>query len=110
MARSGHVLMLILPSIAMTVVVPAFALYFMMHGLELIAGTLIIVFALIGSTALGVVGIGVSTETEKHSHAEEQESLKMLRTSQRALLEEMDQMVSVLVQVRDTLSPDKGER
>ncbi len=106
----GIALMLMLPSIAMSVVVPGLALYFMMRGLDLIAGTVIIVFALIGATVLGVVGIGVSYGSGHNSYAEELESLKTLRASQRAMLEEMDELVDVLGHIRNTLSPERREK
>ncbi|MBX8635531.1 MAG: hypothetical protein KIS30_07450 [Thermoplasmata archaeon] len=109
MVRSMRDPVLMLPSIAMTVAVPALAFYFMTRGLDIIAGTVIIVFAIIGAIVLGVVGIGVSSEVEHSSYQEELESLKILRASHRAMLEEMDELVSMLGHIKNTLSPEKRD-
>ena len=109
MERRGVLLLLILPSIVMAAAVPALTLYYMAHGLELVAGTIIIIFGIIGATVLGVVGIGVSSTFSYDGYGNERESLKILRAAERTMLEEFDDVISVLKEIEETLSPREDD-
>jgi hypothetical protein len=111
MEGRGVFLLLILPSIVMAAAVPALTLYYMAHGLELVAGTVIIIFGIIGATVLGIVGIGVSStfSGEGSAHSSERESLRVLRAAERTMLEEFDDIVSILKEIEKTLSPGEDD-
>ncbi|MCL5677713.1 MAG: hypothetical protein M1442_00390 [Candidatus Thermoplasmatota archaeon] len=109
MERRGVLLLIILPSIVMAAAVPALTLYYMAHGLELVAGTLIIIFGIIGATVLGIVGIGVSSTFSYEGNGSERESLKILRAAERTMLEEFDDVISVLKEIEETLSPREDD-
>ncbi|MBX8631350.1 MAG: hypothetical protein KIY12_05840 [Thermoplasmata archaeon] len=104
MGGRSHIFLLILPSVVMAIAVPALTLYYVAHGLELIAGTVIIVFGIIGATVLGIVGIGVSSEIHFTDTNTESQSLHILRSAERTMLEEFDDIISLLDEIKDTLS------
>ncbi len=93
---------MLVPSIAIGVGVPVAVLFTIGHGLDALLGTIVIVFSLLVAGALGIVGMGISTAVTDMSAGDDQ-TVKTLRASQRAMLEEMDQVVELLENIRDTL-------
>jgi hypothetical protein len=96
------------PSIAIGVIVPLSALYYVGHGLSVLVASILVFFALAAATILGVVGIGVTAETDASDANTDFERVRVLRASQRAMIEELDDIIELLKQIRDSLSP-KGE-
>jgi len=87
--------------------IPALTLYFTVyHGFDSLIAGIIIFIALLGACALGVVGIAISSEELEYDaglSSSEKEKLNMLRAHQRATLEEMDDIVKLLKEIRDIL-------
>lgn len=96
------------PSVAIGVIVPLSALYYVGHGLSVVVASILVFFALAAATILGVVGIGVTAETETGNTNADAERIRVLRASQRAMIEELDDIIELLKQIRDSLSP-RGE-
>ncbi len=90
------------PSIVLGLGVTVAALFAIRSGFSSILGTIIIVLSLLIAGVLGVVGIGLSSELPGID-TEEDERLKTLRAAQRAMIEEMDEMIEILGEIRDTL-------
>jgi hypothetical protein len=86
--------------------VPAICVYSSVsYGFNYIIAGLISVFALIVAGILAVLGIAVGSE-EIHLDSfkpSEKERINLLRAHQRATLEEMDDINSILKEIRDLL-------
>ena len=102
MSKRSQQLLMLVPSVLIGVCVPVAALYAMLVSLNDIVGTIIIVLSLLIAGVLGVVGMGISTALPSLDSGGD-ETAKTLRASQRAMLEEMDELVDLLGQIRDTL-------
>jgi len=89
--------------------VPAICVYSsVQYGFNSILAGIVAIFALVVAGILAVVGIvfGVVQQNETGSNAitpEEKEKLNLLRADQRATLEELDDIVAVLKEIRDVL-------
>jgi len=90
--------------------VPAITIYSAVHyNLNSIVAGIIVVFALAVAGLLGVIGMGLGWEMltgDVASNAitpEEKEKLNVLRADQRATLEELDDIVAILREIRDVL-------
>lgn len=105
--RQNRMLMLA-PSIAIGVFVPAAALLEMRSGLDAIMGTIIVLAALLVAGGLGVVGLAMTTTAEQE-RGSSYETARTLRASQRAMLEEMDDVVALLEEIRDALKGPEGD-
>lgn len=80
--------------------VPVAAIYATTHGLNIILAAIVVIAGLGSAVALGVVGMGVGFASgDDH----DRERLRILRASNRAMIEEMDEMVKLLSEVRDYL-------
>jgi hypothetical protein len=86
--------------------VPAICVYSSVsYGFNYIVSGLISLFALIIAGILAVVGIAIGSE-EIHLDSfrpSEKEKINLLRAHQRATLEEMDEINSILKDIRDLL-------
>lgn len=102
MSKRSHQLLLLLPSIVIGIGVTVAALYAMDNGLNDILGTIIVVISLLVAGTLGVVGMGIASALPQLD-TEEDAAARTLRASQRAMIEEMDEIVELLGQIRDTL-------
>jgi len=86
--------------------VPTVCIYFsVFHGFHFIIAGIIALLALIVAGILAIVGIAIGSEempsdTIKPS---EREKLNLLRSHQRATLEELDDIIGILKEVRDLL-------
>lgn len=96
-------MVMLVPSVVIGTGVTVAALYAMQEGFNDILGTIVIVVALLISGVLGVVGMGLSSELPGMGRGED-ETIRTLRASHRALLEEMDEMIDLLTDIRNTLS------
>jgi hypothetical protein len=88
--------------------VPAITIYSsVQYGFNSIIAGVIAVFALIVAGVLAVVGMALGWEqSDMMSNAvtpEEKEKLNLLRADQRATLEELDDIVAILKEIRDVL-------
>jgi hypothetical protein len=87
--------------------IPALTLYFnVYHGFDSLISGIIIFIALLVACALGVVGMALTTEEIGYSDglsSSEREKLNMMRAHQRATLEEMDEIIELLKEIRDIL-------
>lgn len=101
---------MLVPSIAIGVAVPVAVLFTIGHGLDALLGAIVIVFSLLVAGALGVVGLGISTAVPDTSTGDDQ-TVVTLRASQKAMLEEMDEVVELLESISETLrsAGDDGE-
>jgi|Deesub1362A_J573_1020465.scaffolds.fasta_scaffold05866_6 uncharacterized protein YlxW (UPF0749 family) len=87
--------------------IPALTLYYVVHYAfnSIIAG-IIIFISIAAACVLGIVGMAISTEEIEHSgglSSSEIEKLNMMRAHQRATLEEMDEIINLLKEIRDLL-------
>jgi hypothetical protein len=77
------------------------------YGFNSIIAGIIVVFALVVSGLLAVVdmalGLGRDEVMSNATSSEEREKLNLLRADQRATLEELDDIVSVLKEIREVL-------
>lgn len=86
--------------------VPTICIYFsVFHGFNFIVAGLISLLSLIVAGVLAIIGIAIGSEeipleTIKPS---EREKLNLLRAHQRATLEELDDIIGVLEEIRDLL-------
>lgn len=108
MSRKTQQLLLLAPSIVIGLGVTVAVLYAMANGLNDILGTIVMVVSLLIALALGVVGMGVSYAMPDAGR-EEDLALKMLRASQRAMVEELDEVVTLLGEIRNALRNTGGE-
>jgi NADH:ubiquinone oxidoreductase subunit K len=88
--------------------VPAISIYSSVrYDFSSIVAGIIAVFALVVAAALAVVGMGLSWElndmTSNAITPEEKEKLNLMRADQRATLEELDDVVAILREIRDVL-------
>jgi hypothetical protein len=88
--------------------VPAISIYSsVQYNFSSIVAGIIAVFALVVAGLLAVVGMGLSWEqNDVASNAitpEEKEKLNLMRADQRATLEELDDVVAILREIRDVL-------
>lgn len=91
------------------VVVPIAALQGMQQGLNVAVGLIVIVAAILGAVTLGIVSMGISVAKPfVEGSPDDEERLKVLRASHRALLEEMDDEISLLKEIRDSLRHVEG--
>lgn len=86
--------------------IPALTLYYVVHYAfnSIIAG-IIIFISIAAACVLGIVGMAISTEEIEHGglSSSEVEKLNMMRAHQRATLEEMDEIINLLKEIRDLL-------
>ncbi len=101
MSRKTQLLMLV-PSALIGLGLPVAVLFAIVSGMDALLGTIVIVISLLVAGALGVVGLGVTTALPGTGGGED-ETARTLRASQRAMIEEMDELVDLLSQIRDTL-------
>jgi hypothetical protein len=85
--------------------VPVASIYFSVyHGFNWLIAGIIGFFALIVAGVLGVVGMAISTEEIPEGiSTSEREKLTMMRAYQRATLEELDDIIVILKEIRDIL-------
>jgi hypothetical protein len=87
--------------------IPAFTFYFTAyHGFDSLIAGIIIFIALIVALTFGILGITISSEELDYGgglSSSEREKLNMMRASQRATLEEIDDVLEVLKEIRDLL-------
>lgn len=85
--------------------VPAICVYSsVQYGFNYIVAGLIAVFALIVAGILAVIGIAIGSEPiSELISPSEKEQLNALRAEQRATLEEMDEIVAILKEIREVL-------
>lgn len=100
--------------IALGVVFPMFLIHYMVvYGLVWYVALPLIVLSLIGAGILGVVGFtlifewGAPIRTPKSDRLLA-EKLRIMRARQRALLEELDEIVELLREIRDILKSVEG--
>ena len=98
--------MLSLMVIAIGLGVPVASIYFTVHyGFNEVLTGLLSIFAIIGAFVIGIVGIGekIFEPSLESTSSIEREKLNMLRASQRATLEELDEIAKILKEIRDAL-------
>lgn len=86
--------------------VPTVCIYFSVyHGFHFIIAGIISFLALIVAGILTVIGITISSEEIPHETIKpsEREKLNLLRAHQRATLEELDDIVDILKEIRELL-------
>ncbi|MDH7563477.1 MAG: hypothetical protein QHH24_01135 [Candidatus Bathyarchaeota archaeon] len=86
--------------------IPVLSIYAtIQYGFSYIATALICLLALIVAGVLAATGLALSSEEIHFEGAKpaEEEKVNLLRAHQRATLEEMDEMVSILKEIRDIL-------
>ena len=86
--------------------VPAVSIYFsVFHGFNFIIAGLIALLALIVTGVLVIVGLAIGSEESASERIKpaEKEKLNLLRAYQRATLEELDEIIDVLREIRDIL-------
>jgi hypothetical protein len=86
--------------------VPTISIYFSVyHGFNFVAAGLIALTALIVAGVLAVIGIAVGSEEipSESLKPSEREKLSLLRAHQRATLDELDDVISLLKDIRDVL-------
>jgi hypothetical protein len=111
MAKYGIFVVSAILAIGLGLLVPLAVVYYMAHGLEVIAGVVVILIAIIGGVSAGVVGMGLHFAgpfADNEAVVENEEKLKVLRASHRALLEQMDEQISLLKEIRDNLKGAGG--
>jgi hypothetical protein len=94
-----------LSTVAIGLGVPVASIYFSVyHGFNWLVAGVIGFFALIIAGVLGVVGFLASTgEIHEGISTSEREKLNMMRAHQRATLEELDDIIAILREIRDIL-------
>jgi hypothetical protein len=111
MARYGIFAVSAILAIGLGLLVPLAVVFYMAHGLEVIAGVFVILISVIGGVSAGVVGMGLHFAgpfADNDAVDDSEEKLRVLRTSHRALLEEMDEELSILKEIRDSLKGTGG--
>jgi hypothetical protein len=85
--------------------VPVASIYFSVyHGFNWLIAGIIGFFALIVAGFLGVVGMAISSEEIPEGiNTSERERLNLMRAHQRATLEELDDIIAILKEIRDIL-------
>ena len=86
--------------------VPALCLYSSVYyGFSYVAAGITAIGALIIAGSIGIVGIvlGPLGQLSEGPSASERQKLSMMRAHQRATLEELDDLVSILEEIRDLL-------
>ncbi len=91
--------------------VPALSIYFsVFYGFNVIVAGLVAIFALIVAGVLVIIGLAIGSEelpSEKIKPSEI-EKLNLLRAHQRATLEELDEIIVILREIRDVLKAAQG--
>ncbi|MEM3580500.1 MAG: hypothetical protein QXH40_00670 [Candidatus Bathyarchaeia archaeon] len=86
--------------------VPAISIYSsVFHGFNVIVAGLVAIFALIVAGVLVIIGLAMGSEELPSTKVKpsEMEKLNLLRAHQRATLEELDEIIVVLREIRDVL-------
>jgi hypothetical protein len=86
--------------------VPALSIYFsVFHGFNVIVAGLVAILALIVAGVLVVIGLAIGSEElpSEKIKLSEMEKLNLLRAHQRATLEELDEIIVILREIRDVL-------
>jgi len=86
--------------------VPTVCIYFsVFHGFNFIAAGIIAVLALIVAGVLALLGMAIGSEEmpSESLKPSEMEKLNLLRAHQRATLEELDDVIDMLKEIRDLL-------
>ena len=105
MGRTLTIFVMILPTIAMGLGVPAVS----MHYLDPLTASIISGLAILFALGLGVVTLTTGIEQlPPEIDKSEREQLKLLRAHQRATLEELDDVIAVLKEIRDILKSVEG--
>ncbi len=98
-------------AVAVGLGVPALSLYFSVyHGLNAVIAAIVAIFAIISGGVLGILGvvIGPLGQSDDGISASERQRLSQMRAHQRATLEELDDVVEVLEEIRDVLKAVEG--
>jgi len=111
--RMGKIAVLAAISVIITgLAIPALTLYFTVyHGFDSLIAGIVIFISLCIAGGLGVIGMAISTEELEYSgglSSAETEKLNMMRAHQRAMLEEMDDVIELLKEIRDILKTVEG--
>lgn len=86
--------------------VPLGCIYFsVFHGFNVIVAGIIAVLALIVAGVIAILGMVIGSEEipSESLKSSEREKLNLLRAHQRATLEELDDVIDVLKEIRDLL-------
>ena len=116
MRASAYLACLVVMVVAMGFGVPYAAIHYMtFHGLSPWIGAPLAVLAMIGAGIVAVVGLGVMEDLPLDLGSSERERLlreriEAYRARQRAMLEELDEIVSLLREIRDVLRGVEAER
>jgi|GEM_PF-1542700 hypothetical protein len=109
MKEKGILLLYLVPTILIGVIVPSITVYYSIHGLNPLMGTIIVVSALIVAAGLGVVQSGLGFAHASGivgGNEKDDESLRVLRATVRSIADEEDDINTILREIRDVL---KGE-
>ncbi|MCD6263039.1 hypothetical protein J7L60_01330 [Candidatus Bathyarchaeota archaeon] len=95
---------LTLSVIAIGLGVPALCFYCTVyHAFNYVAAAIIAIVALLAAGGIGVVGIVLGPLGQESTGDSERRRLEMMRAHQRATLEELDEIIGVLEEIRDVL-------
>ncbi|MGQ9530579.1 MAG: hypothetical protein ACUVQX_05115 [Candidatus Bathycorpusculaceae bacterium] len=86
--------------------VPTICIYFsVFHGFNFIVAGIIALLALIVAGILAIIGMAIGSEEmpSETLKPSEREKLNLLRAHQRATLEELDDIIEILREIRDVL-------
>ncbi|MGB9756260.1 MAG: hypothetical protein ACPLVJ_00555 [Candidatus Bathyarchaeales archaeon] len=86
--------------------VPTISIYFsVFYGFNVIVAVLIALLALIVAGILAIIGMAIGSEEvpSETIKPSEREKLNLLRAHQRATLEELDDIIEVLKEIKDVL-------
>lgn len=111
MARYGIFAVSAIMAIGLAFLLPLAVVYYMAHGLNVFAGVLVILISVIAGAAVGVVGMALHFArpfADNVQVEETEETLRVLRASHQALLEEMDDTIVILREIRDDLKGAGG--
>jgi len=105
LGRTLEISVMMLPTIAIGFGVPVACLFYLNQGLNTLIAGIISGVAIFFAFILGVVTIeeGLRHGPVQYADSAETEKLNILRASQRATLEELDGIIVLLKEIRDTL-------
>lgn len=84
--------------------VPALCFYYTVyHAFNYVAAAIIAIVALLAAGSIGIVGIVLGPLGQEAAGDSERRRLEMMRAHQRATLEEFDEIIAVLEEIRDVL-------
>lgn len=112
MRVSVYILGLVIIILALGMGLPYVALnYMVFHGLSPWIGVPLAIFGILGAGLAIIIGLGMMGEVQFSSWSEKDkiqlrllsEKISAYRARQRAMLEELDEIVSILKEIRDVL-------